>query len=368
MESALGFGHTLLSFVVVLSIIVFVHEFGHYIVAKLCGVRITAFSIGFGKEIYGFNDRSGTRWKFSLLPLGGYVKMFGDASAASTADTNALERMSDAERAVSFHYKPLWQKALVVVAGPAANFLLTISIFTYFIVSNGLPSVEPVVGAVMEQSAAAEAGLKTGDRILSVDNKTVKSFNDIPYYISTNLGTPVQLGVERAGETLSITLTPNLTEEKDDLGNTGKRPLIGIKSQEIKYEDVGPVRAVGEAVERTYMICVATLEALKQMVMGERSAEDLKCPIGIAQLSGQAASKDVMTVLWLMAMISANLALVNLLPVPLLDGGHLAFYTVEALRGRPLAEKFQEYSFRFGFILLISLMVFTLFNDLRRLI
>jgi regulator of sigma E protease len=359
--------HTLWSFFVVLSAIVFVHEFGHYIVAKWCGVKITAFSIGFGKEIIGFNDKSGTRWKIALLPLGGYVKMFGDSSAASTADADAMDKMSDAEKAVTFHHKPLIKKAAIVVAGPVANFILTIAVFTWFILTVGLPSVDPVVGELMKDSPAASSGLKVGDRITSINDDEVKSFNDIPYLISTNLGTPVTLHALRDNKPVTITLTPKEVEDDDGLGNKIKRPLIGIKSGQIKMESAHLGTAMVEATKRTYMICAVTLRAVGQMITGQRGVHDLKGPVGIAQLSGQATGKDFHTVLWLIAMLSANLGLVNLFPIPMLDGGHLMFYGVEALRGRPMAEKIQEYGFRLGFFLIGSLMVFTLFNDIRKL-
>jgi regulator of sigma E protease len=359
--------HTLWSFFVVLSVIVFVHEFGHYIVAKWCGVKIDAFSIGFGKELVGFNDKSGTRWKIALLPLGGYVKMFGDSSAASTTDTSAIENMSDAEKALTFHHKPLYKKAAIVVAGPMANFILTIIVFTWFILTVGLPSVEPVVGELMKDSPAIKSGLKPGDRITQINDDEVKSFNDIPYLISTNLGTPVTLHVLRNEKPLTIILTPTEIEDDDGLGNKVKRPLIGIKSGKVQIESAHLGTAVVEATKRTYMICTVTLRAVGQMITGQRGVHDLKGPVGIAQLSGQATGKNFHTVLWLIAMLSANLGLVNLFPIPLLDGGHLMFYGVEALRGRPMAEKIQEYGFRLGFFLIASLMAFTLFNDLRKL-
>lgn len=366
MDLVLHLLHTLWSFFIVLSVIVFIHEFGHYAVAKLCGVRITAFSIGFGRELFGWNDRSGTRWKLSLLPLGGYVKMHGDASAASTADEEALAAMPPEERRHSFHYQPLAGKMAIVAAGPIANFLLTITVFTYFIMTSGLPSAEPVIGQIMPDTPAAEAGLQPGDRILRINADKVTGFNDIPYLISTNLGTPVELLLLRGGAEKTITLTPREVESDDGLGNKVKHPVIGIKSQDIRYKDVGLVHALEESVRRTYLICASTLRVIGQMVTGRRSATALKGPVGIAQLSGQATGKDFHTVLWLIALLSANLGLVNLFPIPLLDGGHLAYYVAEALRGRPLAQKVQEYGFKLGFVMLATLMAFTLFNDLRK--
>jgi len=294
--------------------------------------------------------------------------------------------MSESDRARAFHYKPLTKKTAIVIAGPMANFLLTIAVFTYLIMTVGLPSAEPIVGQVMPDSPAQAAGLKSGDRITQVGDDKVSSFNDIPYLIATNLGTPVVLHIERpttksAQETsagqkepfsggtkeLLVTLTPKEVEDEDGLGNKIKHPLIGIKSSDIKYEDVGLVKAIGESTKRTYMLCASTLKVVGQMITGKRGAGDLKGPIGIAQLSGQATDKDVHTVLWLIAMISANLGLVNLFPIPLLDGGHLAYYAAEAISGRPLAQRIQEYGFRIGFALIAMLMAFTLVNDLRRL-
>ena len=359
--------HTLGAFFIVLSVIVFVHEFGHYIIAKWCGVKIETFSIGFGKEIFGFNDRSGTRWKLSLLPLGGYVKMYGDASAASTADSDELENMTDEQKALTFHHKSLPKKIAIVAAGPFANFILTICVFTYLIITTGLPSADPIIGKIMPNTPAQESGLQAGDRILSINNDPVKSFRDIVFKIMTNVGTPVTIVLERKEENLHVTLTPREVEEDDGLGNKVKRPLIGIQSAEINYNDVGPWVALKESVSQTYYICENTLIVIGQIVTGQRGTKDLRGPIGIAQISGQAAKKDAQSVLWLIALLSANLGLFNLLPIPLLDGGHIAYYAAEALRGKPLAERVQEYGFKIGFAFIAMLMVLTVFNDLRRL-
>lgn len=368
MEHALHFAHYLVSFFIVISVIVFVHEFGHYLVAKLCGVKITAFSLGFGRELIGFTDKSGTRWKLSALPLGGYVKMHGDASAASNADFATLSTMSAEEKRQTFHGKRLWQKAAVVAAGPCFNFVLTIGVFTYFIMTVGITSTEPVVGQVMPDTPAASAGLQAGDRILRINGDAMTHFNDIPYKIATNLGTPVTIEYERAGKLRELTLTPTEFTDDDGLGNQVKRPLIGIRSQEMKFEDVGLPRAVWEATKRTYVVCETTLRVLGQMVTGARGVKDMKGPVGIAQLSGQATDKGISTTLWLIALLSANLGLVNLLPVPMLDGGHLLYYAAEAARGRPLAQRVQEWGFRVGFALILCLMTFTILNDVRQLL
>lgn len=360
--------HHFWSFILILTVIVFVHEFGHYIVAKWCGVKIDAFSIGFGPELFGYTDRSGTRWKVSLLPLGGYVKMYGDASEASTKDACALEAMSEEEKKLTFHHKPLYRKAAIVAAGPVFNFILTIIVLSWFIMTSGLASIDPVIGGILPGSPAEQAGLKVDDKVLAINDVKVKRFNDIPYYISTNLQKPVTLQILRGEENLTMTMTPRMFSEDDGLGNKIQIPRIGIKSKDIRYEDVGIFRAIAEATERTYLICESSLRIMGQMIVGDRSADDLKGPVGIAHLSGQATGKDFHTVLWLIAMLSANLGLVNLLPIPMLDGGHLLFYTAEALRGRPLAEKVQGWGLRLGTAILLSLMLFTLLNDLRRLV
>lgn len=359
--------HTLVSFFIIISVIVFIHEFGHYSIAKWCGVKIEAFSIGFGKELFGWNDRSGTRWKVSALPLGGYVKMFGDSSEASTPDQNKLEHMSPEEKAVSFHFKPLWKKFAIVVAGPVFNFLLTIAIFTGFLFSYGLETTEPIVGDVMKGSAAAEAGLVSGDRILTIDGKQVAKFSDIPRMIATNLGTQIHITIERNKEPKEVLLIPRSTEEEDALGNKINRPMIGIKSQRLMYKDVGLGGALLEAVNKTYQITITTFDYLGQMIAGKRSADELKGPLGIAKLSGQAADQGFYTILWFIAMLSANLGMVNLFPIPPLDGGHLLFYTIEGARGRPMAERFQEYGFRAGFAVIACLMLFTIYNDVKQI-
>lgn len=359
--------HTLASFFIIISVIVFIHEFGHFIIARWCGVKIEAFSIGFGKELFGWTDKKGTRWKISALPLGGYVKMFGDSSEASTPDKDKIEAMTEEEKSYSFHYKPLWKKAAIVAAGPIFNFLLTIAIFTGFLFSYGLETTDPIVGDVMKGSAAEEAGLIAGDRVLTIDGAEVERFSDIPRMIATNLGTEIHLTIKRGADVKDITLIPRATEEDDALGNKITRPMIGIKSQRLMYNDVGLVRAIGEAVKKTWQITVTTIDYMGQMIAGDRSANELKGPLGIAKLSGQAADQGIYTILWFIALLSANLGMVNLFPIPPLDGGHLLYYAVESVRGRPMAERFQEYGFRAGFAVIICLMAFTIFNDVRQI-
>lgn len=365
--------HYLWSFTLILSVIVFVHEFGHFIVARWCGVKIETFSIGFGREIFGRTDKHGTRWKFAIIPLGGYVKMYGDSSAASTPDMEKLNAMSNAERKQSLHHQPLWAKSAIVAAGPIANFLLTIAVFTYFIYTIGIASTEPVVGEIMPNTPAASAGLEPDDRVLSIDGKRMRSFNDIPETLITNLYTPVQLEIERDKEIIRLSITPIEYEDKDIAGNVEKRPLIGIRSKQLTRVDVTFPQAVLHATQKTYDMCATNLKALGQIIVGDRSAKALTGTLGIAKLSGditkqgESTHETLMTILWFIAVLSAGIGLVNLFPLPMLDGGHLLFYGIEAMRGRPASEKFMEYSYRFGFILIMALMAFTLYNDARKI-
>lgn len=373
MQLATTLFHYAWSFALIISIIVFVHEFGHYIVARMCGVKIETFSIGFGRELIGRTDKHGTRWKIALFPLGGYVKMFGDSSAASTPDVEKLNAMSAAEKKVSLHHQPLINKALIVAAGPVANFLLTIAVFTYFIYTVGIASTEPVIGEVMKGTPAASAGLKPGDRIVAIDDKKMRTFNDIPETLVTNLYTPVILTVERNTKVMKLTITPIEYEDTDITGNHEKRPLIGIRSKQITRVDVNFPTALWLATEKTYDLCATNLTALSQIITGKRSSKALTGTLGIAKLSGDITKNTdgtrelVLTLGWFIAMLSAGIGLVNLFPLPMLDGGHLVFYGIEALRGRPASEKFMEVSFRVGFALIITLFAFTIYNDARKI-
>ena len=373
MESITDIIHTLGSFALVISIIVFVHEFGHFIVARACGVKVETFSIGFGPELCGFTDRKGTRWKLAAFPLGGYVKMFGDDGAASTPDTKRIRKMTAAEKKLSFHHKTLWAKTLIVAAGPAFNFLLAIGIFTYFIATVGLASTAPVIGKILPNTPAAWAGLKPDDRILTVDGTKIHSFSDITRIVSLNLGTPITFEIAREDKTFSRRITPVILEDVDALGNRVKHPLIGMKSRQLTYEETHLAGALWAATQKTYDMCVTSLKVLGQMLRGDRSTDELKGPLGIAKLSGDVTeqgdtfAETFRLFLWFVALLSVNLGLVNLFPIPMLDGGHLLFYVLEAVRGRPLAERFQEYSYRFGLVVLVGLMAFSLLNDIQQM-
>lgn len=355
---------TIAFFLVVISIIVFIHEFGHYIVAKWCGVKVEVFSIGFGRELCGWNDKSGTRWKISLLPLGGYVKMFGDGGPASDP-SKELETLSDEEKKVTFHHKSLPKKAAIVAAGPLANFILTIAILTSFIYTRGISSTEPVVGEVMPDTPAAVAGIRPGDRILEMNGAVMDVFNDIPSGLLTNLGTPVKLLIERDGTQTEMTVTPKMVTSKDPFGNDFTHPVLGIKSPQITSETVGPPRAVWEATKLTYVFCKTTLKGIGQIIMGERSAaKDIKGPIGMAKMTGQAAEKGFNTMLYFIAILSANLGLINLFPIPILDGGHLMFYAIQGVTRQPINAKIHDMCLRVGMAMISMLMAFAIINDL----
>ncbi len=365
MESAFEFFHYIFSFIFVLSVIVFVHEFGHYYIARRCGVKVEAFSIGFGPEVWGWEDRAGTRWKICIFPLGGYVKMFGDAGAASTPDRDKVAKLSKKERQGAFYLKPLHQKSAVVAAGPIANFLLAILILAFFFAVYGKPETSPEVGEILPGSAAETAGFKVGDIITELNGTPIKRFEEIRRIATLHPGEPLSFTLMRQGKEVKGAITPTLSESTDAFGNVVKVGLIGIRSSTASYTELSPLEAIWASFEETYSISANTLQALGQMIVGKRSTDDLSGILRIAQYSGQSTERGASTVLWFMAVLSINLGLINLFPIPLLDGGHLLYYLIEALSGRPLAEKVQEYGFRVGFVLLIALMIFATFNDLK---
>ncbi len=355
--------HYALPFLAVITVVVFVHEFGHYWVARRCGVKIDAFSIGFGREIFGWNDTHGTRWKVSWLPLGGYVKMYGDGSAASTPD-KTVHTMTDEQKKVAFFHQSVGKRMAVVVAGPASNYLFAILVLSLLFIFQGQPYTPTDVSAVIENSAAAKAGIQPGDHVLTLDGNTVDRFEDIKRIVALNAGTPVPVEVDRKGEHLTFTVTPEIMSVTDRFGGEHKIGRIGISSTDLKYEKWSPPKAVEQAVVETWNLTTGTLKSVGQMIMGMRSADELGGPLRIAELSGHVARDGLVSLIWFMAVISINLGLINLFPVPLLDGGHLAFYLAERLRGRPLHDNIQEVGMRVGMILVATLMVFATWNDL----
>jgi regulator of sigma E protease len=363
MEFLSGLWTYVIPFLVVLTVLVFVHELGHYWVARRNGVRIETFSIGFGPELFGRTDKTGTRWKFSAIPLGGYVKMFGDADAASTP-SGAVRSMTPAEREVSFFHKRLGQRAAIVAAGPIANFLFAIIGLTLLFSIYGQPFTPADIGSVQPESAAAQAGMLPGDVIVEVDGQAIERFEEVQQIVRFNQGTPLALVVERDGQRLPISVTPQVTTVTDRMGNSHTIGLLGIGRAGMEYRRHDPLTALWQAGRETVNLTVGTLGAVGQMIGGSRGTEELGGPLRIAQMSGEVAQSGIVALIWFMAILSVNLGLINLFPIPMLDGGHLLFYAVEAIRGKPLGDRAQEYGFRIGLALVLTLMVFATWNDL----
>jgi len=360
----------LIPFLFVLTIIVFFHELGHFLVARWCGIKVLVFSIGFGPELVGFNDRHGTRWKISTIPLGGYVKFFGDENAASMPDANAIAAMNPDERKVSFFHKSVGARAAVVAAGPIANFLLAIAIFATIFAIYGKQETAARVDQVTPDTAASVAGFQPGDLVLSINGRTIESFRDMQEIVSLSADEPLEFVVERGGNTVKLHATPRLTEEKDIFGNVYRIGRLGITQtnapSDIKTHKFGPIAAIGEAGKQTWFVIDQTFRYLGKLIVGRASTQELGGPVRIAQMSGQAASLGFTFLMNFAALISVSIGLLNLFPIPLLDGGHLLFYAIEALRGRPVSERVQEVGFRIGFAIIVMLMIFTVWNDVSR--
>lgn len=357
-----------LPFVVVLSILVFVHEFGHYWVARRCGVRIDAFSIGFGPELFGWTDRAGTRWRVAAIPMGGFVKMFGDADASSRPDAKAAAEMSEEERRGAFIHKKLWQKSAVVAAGPAANFLFAIVVMAALFSTIGQPFTPAVVGTVAADSAAEKAGLQVGDKIEAIDGAEVRRFEELQQIVSLDMGQTMNMRIARGGETLNLVATPNVIDEKDRFGNVHRIGRLGIgPSSEQVIRTLDPASAVWQATRETWSITANTLGVVWQMIIGTRGAEDLSGPVGIGQMSGQFWKEGFVPLTHFVALLSISLGLINLFPIPVLDGGHLFFYAIEAIRGRPVSERALAFGFRVGFALILSFFAFVMWHDIARI-
>jgi regulator of sigma E protease len=337
-------------FLFVLTVVVFFHELGHFWVARRCGVKIDAFSVGFGPELLGWTDRHGTRWRLAAIPLGGYVRFHGDDSAASTPDLEALEKMGTDEKRVSFYHKPVGQRAAVVAAGPIANFILAIVIFATMFALFGKQVTPPRVDAVQTGSAAEAAGFKAGDLVLTINGKPIESFGDMQRLVGASPGQALSVVVERAGAQVALTATPQLREMKDNFGNVMRIGVLGISrsanASEVVTQRFGPIESVQLAFAETWFVIERTMTYIGRIVVGRESADQLGGPIRIAQVSGQVASIGFVALLHLTAVLSISIGLLNLFPVPLLDGGHLLFYAIEAVRGRPLSDRAQELGFR----------------------
>jgi regulator of sigma E protease len=438
-----GLTDFIIPFLIVLSVLVFVHEWGHYIVARMCGVKVDQFSIGFGKEIWGFTDKAGTRWKVSLIPLGGYVQMFGDTDPSSANNKAELTQgdetrpMTDIEREGAFFTKPVWQRALIVFAGPAINFIFAIILLMGLYMSVGKPVNPPVAAAVMVEGAAYQAGINPQDRILAIDGQKIESFRDIQRQVAISLDRPLDLTILRGSEEVQITVAPKMEQLEDRFGFSHSRGLIGIMGtekgivldsiQSINDRDVTTLDATqienrlqsligknatiglpagdgetqslavniakiedGEiyltdiegkeivgygvtssaigAIRETWFIMTGTMEALGQIITGTRPATELGGIVRIGAIAGDAAQTGLIALITFTALLSINLGLINLFPIPLLDGGHLVFYAYESIFGKPMSEKVMEYALKFGMVFLIGLMAFANINDIVQII
>jgi regulator of sigma E protease len=358
-------------FLFVLTIVVFFHELGHFLVARWCGIRVLVFSLGFGPEIAGFNDRHGTRWKISAVPLGGYVKFFGDDNAASTPDRAAAAEMTESEKKDSFVNQPVASRAAVVAAGPIANFVLAIAIFAGIFMVIGKQTATARVDTVQAGSAAEAAGFKPGDLVVAINSDKIDSFSDMQRIVSVSSGEPLKIVVERNGQPVSLTATPQLKEIKDNFGNVHRLGVLGISRSmaagDIKTQKVNPLTAVVMGAQETWFVVDRTLSYIGGIFTGREAADQLGGPIRIAQVSGQMATAGFGALIHLTAVLSVSIGLLNLFPIPLLDGGHLLFYGIEAARGRPLSDRAQEVGFRIGLAIVVMLMIFATFNDILHL-
>lgn len=361
-----GVIYTLAMFLMVISALVFIHEMGHYLAGRVFGVKATSFSIGFGREILGWTDKRGTRWKLSLMPLGGYVKFLGDLNASSQPSPE-VAAMPPEEQAKTFLAKPRWQRAIIIAAGPITNFLFAILVFASFFGIHGHPYTPPVVDQIVADSPAAAAGLRKGDRIVTLDGQNVDRFEDIVRIVVINPGHALDARIERGGRVVETGVTPATIVEKDRFGNVYTVGQLGVAGGAPVVKDCNPAEAVYYAVEETALMTRMMAETLVQVISGRRSVKELGGPVKIAQLSGQQAVMGWQNLLYFMTLVSINLGFINLLPVPVLDGGHLFLYAIEGVRRRPLDPRVQEWAFKSGFALLISLMLFLTVNDLASL-
>lgn len=354
---------TILAFVLVIGPLIFVHELGHYAVGRWFGVHAETFSIGFGREVAGWTDRRGTRWKVGALPLGGYVKFAGDMGPASQADPE-WQKLPEAERQRTFQAKPIWQRALIVAAGPVVNFILAILILAGFALAYGDSRTPTIVGQIAPNSAAAQAGLQSGDRITALNGHVVDDFEDMVRYIRIRAGMPVAVTYERGGTTNTQTITIGSQMLRDRFGNETKVGMLGLSPTAQVSVPVAWWQAPVVAVRQTGEMLTMMVETLKQVVTGQRSVKELGGPISIAKVSGEQFKLGLPEFVWLMALVSINLGFINLLPVPMLDGGHLMFYAIEAVKGGPVSADAQEWAFRGGLLAVLALMVLVTFNDL----
>jgi regulator of sigma E protease len=362
----------IIPFLVLITVVVFIHEYGHYYFAKKFGVGVTDFSIGFGREIFGWNDKSGTRWKICWIPLGGYVKFFGDRNVFSEAEQQKIiNKYDEIDRKKLFILKPLYQRSIIVAAGPLANFILAILIFVIVNMVSGKDMTPAVINEVVKNSPAYIAGMKKNDKIISIDNNKVESILQVSTFINTSMSEKIKFLIIRNDQEISLLVKPNLVDGKDSLGNSVKKRMIGIKlaplNNEFQKKPLGPSKAIYYSVKEVWFVTTTSLNYLGKIITGSGDSSQLGGPIRIAKITGQVAEYGLIPFLSIMAYISVSLGLINLFPIPMLDGGHLMFYLVEKILGKPLSEKTQEGFFRIGLFLLFSLMFFVTFNDLKDL-
>ena len=362
----------ILPFLILIMIVVFIHEYGHYYFAKRYGVAVTDFSIGFGKEIFGWNDKSGTRWKICWIPLGGYVKFFGDRNVFSQADQEKLiEKYNEEDRKKLFVLKPLYQRALIVFGGPLANFLLALLIFFSIYTFAGKDFTPAMINEVQKDSPAMIGGLRQNDIILEIDGNEVKSIMDVSKFITLSTDDFIDFKVKRSYDEVLLKVKPKMVLGEDNLGNKINKRIVGIKlsayNNEINHVKLGPAQAIYHAANEVYFVSISSLKYIGAMIFGKADTSQLGGPIRIAKISGQVAEFGLLAFVSMMAYISISLGLINLFPIPMLDGGHLMFYAFEKVLGRPLSQKTQEGFFRIGMFLLLTLMIFTTFNDLKDL-
>ena len=362
----------ILPFIALILVVVFIHEYGHYYFAKRYGVGVTDFSIGFGQEIFGWNDKSGTRWKICWIPLGGYVKFFGDRNVFSQADQEKLiKKYNEEDRKKLFVLKPLYQRVLIVFGGPLANFLLALVIFFSIYTFIGKDFTPAVINEVQSDSPAMVSGLKQNDVILEIDGNEVQSIMDVSKYIMMSTDDFIDFRVKRSYDELLLKIKPNIVLSEDNLGNKINKRVVGIKlgaqNNEINHVKLGPAKAIYHAAHEVYYVSTSSLKYIGAMIFGKADTSQLGGPIRIAKISGQVAEFGLLAFISMMAYISISLGLVNLFPIPMLDGGHLMFYAFEKVLGRPLSQNTQEGFFRIGLFVLLSLMIFTTFNDLKDL-
>jgi len=353
----------LIAFICTIGPLVFFHEFGHYIVGRLFGVGAETFSIGFGREIVGWTDRRGTRWKIALLPLGGYVRFVGDMNPASAPDVTGVD-VAPELRDKSFHHKPVWQRFLIVLAGPMANFVLAIAIFAAFFAVLGFPQTPSTIHALAPGGAAAQAGLLPGDRVVAIDGRATSSFEDVAAYVSLRPNHDVSVEFVRDGQLRRVPARIASEVQIDNFGQRFEIGRLGLLARGREYVELTPLELVPTAATYTVKMTRSMIDGLWQIISGRRSIKDLGGPLKIAQIAGQQASLGAFEFTQLLALFSINLGFINLLPVPMLDGGHLLFYGIEAVRRRPVSLRVQDWAFRGGLALILALLVFTTVNDL----